>query len=49
MKKAIVYAGMADALWGGVIVLPSLLGDIHPVVISCARFGLYGLFAAAIA
>lgn len=49
MKKAIVHAGMAGALWGGVIVLPSLLGDIHPVVISCARFGLYGLFSAAIA
>ncbi|WP_024952533.1 DMT family transporter [Cobetia crustatorum] len=49
MKKAIVHSGMAGALWGGVIVLPSLLGDIHPVVISCARFVLYGLFAAAIA
>lgn len=29
--------------------LPSLLGDIHPVVIRCARFELYRLFAAAIA
>lgn len=49
MKKAIVHAGMAGALWGGVIVLPSLFRDVHPVVISCARFALYGAFAALVA
>nr|WP_298251155.1 DMT family transporter [uncultured Halomonas sp.] len=49
MKKAVVHAGMAGVLWGGVIVLPSLFPDVHPVVISCARFLLYGLFAALVA
>ncbi|WP_240724676.1 DMT family transporter [Halomonas borealis] len=40
---------MAGALWGGVIVLPSLFPEVHPVVISCARFLLYGVFAALVA
>lgn len=49
MRKAIVHGGMAGALWGGVIVAPSLMPDVHPVVISCARFLLYGLFATLVA
>ncbi|MCU0120114.1 DMT family transporter [Pseudomonas sp. B2M1-30] len=49
MRRAIVHAGMAGAIWGAVIVIPSLIPDVHPVVISCARFLLYGLFAAALA
>lgn len=49
MKKAIVQGGMAGALWGAVIVAPALIPDVHPVVISCVRFLLYGLFATLIA
>ncbi|WP_298183034.1 DMT family transporter [uncultured Pseudomonas sp.] len=40
---------MAGALWGAVIVAPALIPDVHPVVISCVRFLLYGLFATLIA
>lgn len=49
MKKAIVHAGIAGALWGTVIVVPSQIEDVHPVVISCARFLLYGLFSTLVA
>lgn len=49
MTTAIVHGGMAGALWGAVIVAPSLIPDVHPVVISCARFLLYGLFATLVA
>lgn len=49
MKKAVVQGGMAGALWGAVIVAPALIPDVHPVVISCVRFLLYGLFATLIA
>ena len=40
---------MAGALWGAVIVTPSMIPDVHPVVISCARFLVYGLFAVLVA
>lgn len=49
MRAAIVQGGMAGALWGAVIVAPSLIPDVHPVVISCVRFLLYGLFATLVA
>lgn len=49
MKQAIVHAGIAGALWGAVIVAPSLIPDVHPIVISCVRFLLYGIFASLLA
>ncbi|WP_460139636.1 DMT family transporter [Pseudomonas sp. S2_E01] len=49
MRTAIVHAMMAGALWGAVIVTPSMIPDVHPVVISCARFLVYGLFAVLVA
>lgn len=49
MRTAIVHGGMAGALWGAVIVAPALIPDVHPVVISCVRFLLYGLFATLVA
>lgn len=49
MRTAIVHGGMAGALWGAVIVAPSLIPEVHPVVISCVRFLLYGLFATLLA
>lgn len=49
MRTAVVHAGMAGALWGAVIVVPSLIADVHPVMISCVRFLLYGLVAILIA
>lgn len=49
MKTAIVHAGLACAIWGAVIVAPSLIGDVNPIAISCLRFICYGLFAMVIA
>lgn len=49
MKKALVHGGMAGALWGAVVVAPALIPEVHPVVISCVRFLLYGLFAMLVA
>lgn len=49
MKKSIVHGGMAGALWGAVIVAPTMIPDVHPVVISCVRYLLYGLFATLVA
>lgn len=49
MRTAIVQAGMAGAIWGAVIAVPSLIPDVNPVVISCVRFMLYGAFATLLA
>lgn len=49
MKRGVVYAGMAGGVWGGVILAPSLLPEFNPVLISCARFALYGLVSLLVA
>ena len=43
MKRGVVYGGMAGATWGLVILIPGLLPEFSPLLLSCARFGLYGL------
>jgi len=49
MKGGVVYAGMAGAIWGGVILAPSLVPEFSPLLISCLRFALYGALSLLIA
>lgn len=49
MNSGIVYALLAGAIWAGVIVGPSLLPEFNAVLISSARFALYGLFSLLVA
>jgi drug/metabolite transporter (DMT)-like permease len=49
MKSGIVYAVLAGAIWGGVILGPSLLPEFNAVLISSVRFALYGLISLAVA
>jgi len=49
MNRAFAYALLAAAIWGGVIMGPSLLPEFSSVLISSARFALYGLISLLIA
>lgn len=49
MKGAMVFAVLAGAIWGGVIIGPSLLPEFNAVLISSVRFALYGVFSLLIA
>lgn len=42
MKRGIVYAGMAGAVWGLVFLVPKLLPEFSPLLLSCGRFIVYG-------
>ena len=42
MKRGIVYAGMAGAVWGLVFLVPRLLPEFSPLLLSCGRFMVYG-------
>ncbi|QBF25908.1 DMT family transporter [Pseudomonas tructae] len=43
MKRGVAYAGIAGAMWGMVLMVPQLLPEFSPVLLSCARFVLFGL------
>jgi len=45
MNSGIVFAILAGAIWGGVIIGPSLLPEFNAVLISSVRFSLYGLIS----
>jgi drug/metabolite transporter (DMT)-like permease len=49
MKSGIVFALLAGAIWGGVILGPSLLPEFNAVLISSVRFAMYGLISLAVA
>jgi drug/metabolite transporter (DMT)-like permease len=49
MNSGIGFALLAAAIWGGVIIGPSLLPEFSSVLISSARFALYGLISLLIA
>ena len=42
MKRGIVYASMAGAVWGLVFLVPKLLPEFSPLLLSCGRFIVYG-------
>jgi drug/metabolite transporter (DMT)-like permease len=45
MNSGVVYAILAGAIWGGVIIGPSLLPEFNAVLISSVRFALYGMIS----
>lgn len=49
MKSATLFAILAGAIWGGVIIAPSLLPEFNAILISSARFVMYGLLSLAVA
>ncbi|MDR3414286.1 MAG: EamA family transporter, partial [Formivibrio sp.] len=49
MNRGIVFALLAGAIWGGVIIAPSLLPEFNAVLISSVRFALYGLVSLVVA
>ena len=49
MNSGIVFAILAGAIWGGVIIAPSLLPEFNAVLISSVRFALYGLISLLVA
>ncbi|WP_223455538.1 MULTISPECIES: DMT family transporter [unclassified Pseudomonas] len=49
MNSGIVFAILAGAIWGGVIIAPSLLPEFNAVLISSVRFAMYGLISLLVA
>ncbi len=49
MKRGVLYGGLAGATWGLVLLIPGLLPEFGPLLLSCARYGLYGLVSLLIA
>ncbi|MFK8332977.1 DMT family transporter [Pseudomonas sp. BJa5] len=43
MRLGVAYAGIAGAMWGLVLMVPQLLPEFSPVLLSCARFVLFGV------
>ncbi len=43
LKQGVAYAGVAGAMWGLVLMVPQLLPEFSPVLLSCARFVLFGV------
>lgn len=42
MKLGVLYAGLAGALWGAVLMVPQWLAEFSPVLLACARFVVFG-------
>ena len=51
MQRGVVYGVLAGALWGMVFLVPRLLTDFSPLLLSAGRYAMYGVvsLAAAIA
>lgn len=49
MNRGVVYGGIAGAAWGLAILTPGLLPEFSPLLLSCARYTLYGLVSLLIA
>lgn len=49
MRYGILFGALAGAVWGGVFLVPALLPQFPPLLLSCARYLLYGAFSLALA
>ncbi|XHO72863.1 Inner membrane protein YtfF [Burkholderia gladioli] len=49
MQRGVLYGVLAGALWGMVFLVPRLLADISPLVLSAGRYIMYGLVSALVA
>lgn len=45
MKRGVMYAGGAGALWGMVLMVPELLPEFNPMLLSSVRYALVGLIS----
>ena len=43
MQRGVVYGMLAGALWGMVFLVPRLLPDFSPVLLSAGRYAMYGV------
>ena len=49
MRYGILFGALAGAVWGGVFLVPALLPEFPPLLLSCARYLMYGAFSLALA
>lgn len=49
MQRGVVYGVMAGALWGMVFLVPRLLTDFSPLLLSAGRYAMYGIVSLAAA
>ncbi|WP_175947465.1 DMT family transporter [Burkholderia pyrrocinia] len=49
MRRGVVYGVLAGALWGMVFLVPRLLTDFSPLLLSAGRYAMYGLVSLAAA
>ncbi|WP_085677812.1 MULTISPECIES: DMT family transporter [unclassified Pseudomonas] len=45
MKRGVMYAGGAGALWGMVLMVPALLPEFNPMLLSSVRYALVGMIS----
>ncbi|MFZ5934236.1 DMT family transporter [Pseudomonas sp. HS6-2] len=45
MKRGVMYAGGAGALWGMVLMVPELLPEFNPMLLSSVRYAMVGLIS----
>jgi len=45
VKRGVMYAGGAGALWGMVLMVPALLPEFNPMLLSSVRYALVGLIS----
>ena len=49
MRYGIVFGVLAGAVWGAVFLVPALLPQFPPLLLSCARYLMYGAFSLVLA
>lgn len=49
MQRGVAYGVMAGALWGMVFLVPRMLADFSPLLLSAGRYAMYGLVSLAAA
>jgi drug/metabolite transporter (DMT)-like permease len=49
MQRGVAYGVLAGALWGMVFLVPRLLADFSPLLLSAGRYAMYGVVALAVA
>lgn len=49
MRRGVAYGVLAGALWGMVFLVPRLLADFSPLLLSAGRYAMYGLVSLAAA
>lgn len=45
MKRGVMYAGLAGALWGMVLMVPELLPEFNPMLLTSVRYLMVGVIS----